>query len=130
MYMIKKQKIMAKKQLIRLTESDLHNIIKESVNRVLMERDENLKWEKLFNLWDEWHDVGAVCFINNDDKVLIKNKVENDEELMNYFNSNEYGKIIKLIGDTIERIGSMSKVHRKIQDYLDKEREYQDDTLF
>ena len=39
-------KIMAKKQLIRLTEDDLHNIIKESVNRILNEQafsDEELK---------------------------------------------------------------------------------------
>ena len=121
---------MAKKQLIRITEGDLHRIIEESVSRVLMERDENLKWEKFFNIWNEWHDLGVVCHINNDDKVLIKNKVENDEKLMNYFNSNEYDKIIKSIGDTIERIGSMSKVHKRIQDYLDKEREYQNDTLF
>ncbi len=33
----KEYKNMAKKQLIRLTESDLHNIIKESVNRILRE---------------------------------------------------------------------------------------------
>ena len=31
----KNDNIMAKKQLIRLTEGDLHNIIKESVNRIL-----------------------------------------------------------------------------------------------
>ena len=30
---------MKKKQLIRLTESDLHNIIKESVNNILTELD-------------------------------------------------------------------------------------------
>lgn len=39
-------KIMAKKQIIRLTEGDLHKIIKESVNRILNEQafsDEELK---------------------------------------------------------------------------------------
>ena len=36
-----------KKQIIRLTESDLHHIIKESVKRVLVETNE---------LYDEWYE--------------------------------------------------------------------------
>ena len=34
------------KRLIRLTESDLHRIVKESVNRILREADGYMKWSK------------------------------------------------------------------------------------
>ena len=34
---------MAKKQVIRLTEGDLHKIIKESVNKILLERNASEK---------------------------------------------------------------------------------------
>ena len=40
---IKENKNMTKKQLIRLTESDLHRIIKESVNNILSEKEEAKK---------------------------------------------------------------------------------------
>ena len=33
------------RKLIRLTESDLHRIVRASVNRILREEDENEKWE-------------------------------------------------------------------------------------
>ena len=33
------------KKLIRLTESDLHRIVKESVNRILKENDENYYYD-------------------------------------------------------------------------------------
>ena len=121
---------MAKKQVIRLTENDLHRIIKESVKNVLMEKDEHLRWEKLFNLWDEWNEVGAVCCLDDDDKMIVKNKVENDPQLMNYLNSGEYGEIIKSLADILERIGSKSKVHKRIQDYLETQRDYERDTLW
>jgi hypothetical protein len=121
---------MAKKQVIRLSETDLHNIIKESVTQVLREQDEQLKWEKLFQLWREWNEVGATCYLNNEDKMLVKTEVENNPQLLNYLNSEEYGKIIKLLSDKIERIGSMSKAHERIDSYLEREREFQDDTLW
>ena len=95
---------MAKKQVIRLSENDLHNIIKESVTKVLREKDEHLKWEKLFHLWREWNELGATCYLNNEDKMLVKKEVENNPQLMNYLNSEEYGKIIKFLSDKIERI--------------------------
>ena len=38
---IQENKIMSKKQLIRLTEGDLHKIIKESVNRILNENEDD-----------------------------------------------------------------------------------------
>jgi hypothetical protein len=44
---------MAKKQVIRLTEDDLHRIIKESVNRILKEGNfvdnESLSYDELYN---------------------------------------------------------------------------------
>jgi hypothetical protein len=121
---------MAKKQVIRLTESDLHRIIKESVKNVLTEKDERLKWEELFNLWSEWNDLGAYCRLNKDDKMIVKNKVENNPQLMNYLNSGEYGKIIKSLDDVISRIGSVGKHFKDMDDYWRQCREYEIDTLF
>ncbi len=44
------------KKLIRLTESDLHRIVKESVSRILYEGVDNIKWTK--RDFDEFvHDV-------------------------------------------------------------------------
>ena len=53
---VQESKNMAKKQLIRLTEGDLHKIIKESVNRILNENyqdfdsfDNDLNYQSIFN---------------------------------------------------------------------------------
>ena len=41
------------KQLIRLTESDLHRIIEESVNRVLCEIEEGAGWDVVKDMYHE-----------------------------------------------------------------------------
>lgn len=48
--LIKENKNMAKKQLIRITENDLHNIIKESVKKILKEENYDEKSAKKY--WD------------------------------------------------------------------------------
>lgn len=50
---------MGKKQLIRLTEDDLHNIIKESVKNILSEED-YVKYHKNRNLYDDNADGNGV----------------------------------------------------------------------
>lgn len=47
---------MAKKQVIRLTEGDLHRIIKESVNRILKESTEPSVVSVLLNTYDKYDD--------------------------------------------------------------------------
>ena len=44
------------KRLIRLTESDLHNIVKESVNKVLTELD----WKTYMNAADKSYERGPM----------------------------------------------------------------------
>jgi hypothetical protein len=50
---------MAKKQLIRLTEGDLHNIIEESVKNILSEED-YIKYHKNRNPYDDNADGNGV----------------------------------------------------------------------
>ena len=40
------------KKLIRLTEGDLHRIVKESVNRILRENDDYDRMNRYFNGYD------------------------------------------------------------------------------
>ena len=67
---------MAKKQLIRLTEGDLHNIIKESVNRILennyknhfnkMKVAQHLKGKNNDEKGEEWREMMAKMQALND----------------------------------------------------------------
>jgi len=79
------------KKVIRLTESDLHNIIKESVNRVL----EGYKQLNGFDIpWDErkkLNDYDANGFMLNDEPNSMWNgqfshKAESLNDYMNYMN--------------------------------------------
>lgn len=54
--------------------------------------------------------------------MIVKKEVENKPKLMNYLNTEEYTQIIKSLNDKIERIGSTSKTLKKINNYLDRER--------
>lgn len=68
-----------KKQLIRLTEADLHRVIKESVNRIIQEHTYNNK--KMIREWDEdgqWEEgddlewrIDDICSEFGDGEVLI-----------------------------------------------------------
>jgi hypothetical protein len=60
---------MAKKQVIRLTEGDLHKIIKESVKNVLKEAG-HLSWKDedgnaYTNSKEKWHGVEGTTFISH-----------------------------------------------------------------
>lgn len=118
------------KKKIRLTENDLSKIIKESIKKCVNGKNEHLKWEKLFNVWKELSSLGVACNLNKDDKILVKNKVENNPQLMNYLNSGEYGKIIKELDDVIYRIGSCGEYFKEMEDYWQRYRDYENDTLW
>lgn len=81
---------MAKKQIVRLTEGDLHRIVKESVNKILTEASpeiDNLKRQSRTYLHHESNPnimkksfnrgMGALDFIQMlpDEKVLLVNKI-------------------------------------------------------
>ena len=79
-----------KKQVIRLTESDLHRIIKESVNRILKEEDYETYIDKLRRQdaekkasWDAWE--------NTSDNFNEPNlPTELDNKLMYDLNKSEF----------------------------------------
>lgn len=72
------------KKLIRLTESDLHKIVKESVNRILRESDGYAKWTK--QVFDTFvHDIlhGAVLgkgYIRTFDEVKMHYRLSPDKK--------------------------------------------------
>ena len=72
------------KRLIRLTESDLHKIVKESVNRILRESDGYMKWTKqVFDIFvnDILH--GAIFskgYIRTFDEVNIHYRLSSDKK--------------------------------------------------
>lgn len=55
---------MNKKQVIRLTESDLHRIVKESVNRILKEDEGN----RLPYPYDEYNEFDRGMFGDEEDE--------------------------------------------------------------
>jgi hypothetical protein len=71
------------KKIIRLTESDLHNIVKETVNRILRENDEDMNGtDEEFNDFMKWamtdgNDYGfgdaAGEYVNNGDPTKLYN---------------------------------------------------------
>ena len=73
-----------KKQVIRLTESDLHKIIKESVKNILKEDF----YDNMYNLHDFEHFNNddnndyytAYVVVNNGDGAVLSNYSENDLE--------------------------------------------------
>ena len=72
------------KKLIRLTESDLHRIVKESVNRILRESNGYMKWTKqVFDIFV--HDIlhGAIFskgYIRTFDEVNIHYRLSSDKK--------------------------------------------------
>lgn len=72
------------KKLIRLTEQDLHKIVKESVKRILRESDGYAKWTK--QVFDTFvHDIlhGAIMsrgYIRTFDEVKIHYRLSSDKK--------------------------------------------------
>jgi hypothetical protein len=80
------------KRKVRLTESDLHNIIKESVKRILSEAGHLYNKDEDGNVYTnsnaKWHDVEGTTFISHgewsDPEVLY------DGEELNYWGLEDY----------------------------------------
>ncbi len=86
---------MSKKQVIKLTESDLHNIIKESVNKILVENkhydsvmykcNDNLK-SVVYNLGNKIKNLysSLVDSFHDNDRELYSKAMNLYNELINY----------------------------------------------
>jgi hypothetical protein len=76
-----------KRKLIRLTEGDLHRIVKESVKRILKEaRDNSIddeEWEDIDNAYDKsglWHDNPSLDKEDDMDKMFSDVEYDPSEE--------------------------------------------------
>lgn len=69
------------KQIIRLTESDLHRIIKESVNRIIREED-NRDWTDDYNDWADfkYKDSDEAGKLNRSWTKKVKEKYPDPKE--------------------------------------------------
>ena len=68
--LIKENQMMTKKQIIRLTEKDLHNIIKESVNNILSELD-----------WKTYQNAAETSYSRALDKDIFYDRDKFDKEM-------------------------------------------------
>ena len=72
---IKEEKYTYMKKLIRLAESDLHRIVKESVKRVLREQNEKERYDRIYNFCNTeiyWENVGHNLDNPHDFADLVK----------------------------------------------------------
>ena len=106
---------MAKKQLIRLTESDLHKIVKESVKRTLKESsyigDEYYQYEEIMERLNSSYDEYETAI-----SELQQWYLTNVEKGSNMYNSyaGKYGDEAKhLLAQSYKRLGSMVEVEEE-----------------
>lgn len=101
---------MVKKQVIRLTESDLHKIIKESVNNVLKEDHQNLPIQNIVEyLNDELRYLKVSYDLKKDELTIYSEEklglmdASNENNLSSYFKrlAEEFKIIEKYTMDTI-----------------------------
>lgn len=73
-------------KVIRLTESDLHKMVKESVKRILNESGERIpainKPKMNENINDSFCTVNVECYDDNDDIVFVCVPTENESKAM------------------------------------------------
>ena len=82
------------KKRIRLTEGDLHRIVKESVNRILRENDDYDRMNRYFNGYD-MNDYQLIKILTQPE--LYKALGEDFDEVERIFGSYDYDKLISLI---------------------------------
>lgn len=70
------------KQILRLTESDLHNLIRKSVNEILQMKKKNVIREDV--LGDDWN-------VNPDEEEVNNNYEPFNDQLDNEEESNDFG---------------------------------------
>lgn len=88
------------KKIIRLTESDLHTIVKKAVNRVLREtRDSSIsdeEWKDIDDAYNKsglWHDNPSLDKEDDMDKMFSDVEYDPSEEDKEWDNSDTYYEI-------------------------------------
>lgn len=82
------------KKIIRLTENDLHETVRESVNRVLHKKDEYSQTNRYFCEYD-MSDYQIIKILTQGE--LYKVLGEDFDEIERMFGSYDYNKLISLI---------------------------------
>ena len=82
------------KRRIKLTEGDLHRIVKESVNRILRENDDYDRMNRYFNGYD-MNDYQLIKILTQPELYQALGKDYDEVERM--FDSYDYNKLISLI---------------------------------
>ena len=98
------------KKLIRLTESDLHNIVRESVNRTLEEISEGSAFS---HSNDEW---GKDYFVNA--KALARGIYDTLKAMEDEGNSNDYRSTTYLYHELERRVIELNQTYKLIKHYI------------
>ena len=98
------------KKLVRLTEGDLHRIIKESVNRVLNEGN-YYEYEEIIDVLNEKFDELKRAIYELQEWYL--NNVEHGSDMYNSY-AGKYGdEAKKLLSQAYNRLGSMLNIEEE-----------------
>jgi hypothetical protein len=98
------------RKLIRLTESDLHNIVRESVNRTLEEISEGSAFS---HSNDEW---GKDYFVNA--KALARGIYDILKAMEDEGNSNDYRSTTYLYHELERRVIELNQTYKLIKHYI------------
>ena len=98
------------RKLIRLTESDLHNIVRESVNRTLEEISEGSAFS---HSNDEW---GKDYFVNA--KALARGIYDTLKAMEDEGNSNDYRSTTYLYHELERRVIELNQTYKLIKHYI------------
>ena len=84
-----------KKQLIRLTEADLHKVIKESVKKVITEMADNGSTERLQSVFDAFIKAGVKDVTNERDSKMNADGSVELNNIKPYLSVSGYEKLIR-----------------------------------
>ena len=84
---------MAKKQLIRLTEGDLHRVIKESVNKVLKEGRYSGEYDRTGSPLDDNEYVESLEYILDS---ITNGNISQAKEMISELSQSELSELIQL----------------------------------
>lgn len=98
------------KKIIRLTEQDLHKIVRESVNRTLEEISEGSAFS---HSNDEW---GKDYFVNA--KALAKGIYDTLKAMEDEGNSNDYRSTTYLYHELERRVIELNQTYKLIKHYI------------
>ena len=116
------------KQLIRITEGDLHKIIEESVNRILKEEFQinlNNNGKEGFNNVNRWR--SAAQEIQTKGSTIINIPLDYDNFLQANLMKTQRGGIYLETKDLKKEYASISDAFKALQDYAQSMVNYEED---